>query len=581
MSIGNVTQAISFENSNLTLVIGDNLDLGGNGNRNGVGKTSIINAMCFAFYGNAITNIKKDNLVNRTNNKDMLVTVEFEKNGTKYRIERGRKPAVFKFIIDDIDVDGETDEGQGENKNTQKEIDRVLGMSYVMFKHLITLNTFTDPFLSLGAGAQRDIIEQLLGITLLSEKADKLKELIKKTKDDIREEEIKIKSQEDANQRIEKTIKDLMRRQTVWGNKKQQDLEELESALRELEIVDIDQEIASHEKLKQYHEQKRKISDANIEISKIQVAIDGDQKRIIKYQNELNKLNSHECYACGQKINDDSHQSLIADKTEAIRTLTDSISQAENRLHSLTYELEAAGELISEPSTYYQDVSAAYEHKSSIQQLESEIGRKKQETDPYQDQVKSLNETGLKKISWDNMNSLNRLKDHQEFLFKLLTNKDSFIRKKIIEQNISYLNNRLGYYLEKLGLPHQVLFQSDLTVEITELGRDMDFDNLSRGERNRLILGLSWSFRDVFESMNDPINFMAIDELMDNGMDGTGAEAALEVLKDMARSRNKSILLISHKEELVSRVSNILTVVKENGFTGFQFEDTDSERSLT
>jgi DNA repair exonuclease SbcCD ATPase subunit len=172
------------------------------------------------------------------------------------------------------------------------------------------------------------------------------------------------------------------------------------------------------------------------------------------------------------------------------------------------------------------------------------------------------------------MNDLTVMKDHQDFLYKLLTNKDSFIRKRIIEQNLQYLNSRLAYYLTKLGLPHEVQFQPDLTVEITELGRELDFDNLSRGERNRLILGLSWAFRDVFESMNTPINFLAIDELIDSGMDTNGVDAALSVLKKIERERNKNIFLISHRDELVGRVNTILQVIKEGGFTTFS---TDTE----
>ena len=100
-------------------------------------------------------------------------------------------------------------------------------------------------------------------------------------------------------------------------------------------------------------------------------------------------------------------------------------------------------------------------------------------------------------------------------MLKLLTNKDSFIRKKIIDQNLSYLNTRLSHYLVKTGLPHEVMFKSDLEVEITQYGRDFDFDNLSRGERTRLILSLSWAFRDVYESINDKINLLFIDELID------------------------------------------------------------------
>ena len=127
----------------------------------------------------------------------------------------------------------------------------------------------------------------------------------------------------------------------------------------------------------------------------------------------------------------------------------------------------------------------------------------------------------------------------------------------------------MAYYIDKLGLPHIVIFQNDLTVEITQLGQDLDFDNLSRGERNRLILGLSWAFRDVWESLYQQLNLLFVDELVDAGMDAAGVENALAVLKKMARERNKNIYLISHKDELVGRVNNVLRVIKENGFTSY------------
>jgi DNA repair exonuclease SbcCD ATPase subunit len=172
-------------------------------------------------------------------------------------------------------------------------------------------------------------------------------------------------------------------------------------------------------------------------------------------------------------------------------------------------------------------------------------------------------------ISYDKINGLVQVREHEEFLLKLLTNKDSFIRKKIIDQNLNYLNTRLSYYLEKIGLPHQVQFKNDLSVEITELGRDLDFDNLSRGERNRLILSLSWAFRDVYESLYHKMNLLFVDELVDSGLDASGMESSLAILKKISRDARKSIWLVSHRDELVSRVGNILRVTKQNGFTTY------------
>jgi energy-coupling factor transporter ATP-binding protein EcfA2 len=118
-----------------------------------------------------------------------------------------------------------------------------------------------------------------------------------------------------------------------------------------------------------------------------------------------------------------------------------------------------------------------------------------------------------------------------------------------------------------------VVFQNDLSVEITELGRELDFHNLSRGEMNRLIISLSLSFRDVWESLYQPVNLLFIDELIDTGMDAIGVENSMAILKKINRERRKTIFLISHRDELSSRVTNVLRVVKENGYTSFSMSE--------
>ena len=159
MSVGNVTQAVDFNREQLTLVLGENLDQGGDdtGSRNGTGKTTIINALSYALYGTALTNIKKNNLINKTNSKGMLVTLNFDKGGNQYRIERGRSPNVLKFFINDHEQKEDIDESQGDSRKTQEAIQELLGMSHDMFKHILALNTYTEPFLSMRANDQRAI----------------------------------------------------------------------------------------------------------------------------------------------------------------------------------------------------------------------------------------------------------------------------------------------------------------------------------------------------------------------------------------------------------------------------------------
>jgi DNA repair exonuclease SbcCD ATPase subunit len=570
MSVGNATQAVQFDRRDLTLVLGQNLDLGGDdtGARNGTGKTTIINALSYALYGSALTNIKKDNLINKTNGKNMLVTIEFEKDGIDYRIERGRKPNTMAFYVGGQEQQI-TDESQGDSRETQAEIERMLGMSHDMFKHIVALNTYTEPFLALKANDQRAIIEQLLGITMLSEKADALKEQLKATRDALTQEEYRIKAVTDANGRIQEQIESTRRRQTMWKNKQANELAELEKALAVVGDLDIDQELANHDALDTYNEKTKKAA----EINRWKIACETEQVKLLKQLDklklEIEKLEKHECYACGQAIHDHKHEQVLEEKRNTLKETSLQYLANDEQLHSHVEALALIGNPGPMPQVFYDNKEDAINHRNTVANLKQQLTTKQAEIDPYAEQIREMETQALEEINYDMINELANIREHQEFLLKLLTNKDSFIRKRIIDQNLSYLNARLSQYLDRIGLPHTVKFLNDLSVSIEELGRELDFDNLSRGERNRLILSLSWAFRDVWESLYQPINLLFIDEVIDTGMDSSGVENSLAILKKMSREGNRSVWLVSHKDELAGRVNNVLSVVKENGFTSY------------
>lgn len=675
LSVGNVTQAVKLDKNGLTLVLGSNTDSNGGTTRNGAGKTTILQAISYGLYGKPLTRIKVGNLVNNINNKAMLVTVEFVADGKTYRIERGQKPAILKFYVNDKEVeDGEgDDEAQGENRHTQEEIDRLIGMTHTMFKHIVALNTFTDPFLKMSVGEQRQVIEELLGITQISQRAEVLKKQIAATKEALRDEEAYIKATTEANSRIETAIQQAQSNSTSWINYHISNIETIKAEIEAVSTFDFEQELSAFDQLEAYRSEERDIKtalesiensineadslyqryaeDAARSLSQAESMSVDDQiarlrKEIARKENEIVKAgkritesqtklaevvdnlarpDDQICVCCNQKLaNTDHLQTVIQNLTEQKDSLSGSVAKEETLIETIKSEiaaidseietvqsdletriaekmkesedlaeqaaqflstkekheetkadlavrLEALGEA---PTVNFDSRDDVYKAKQLFDALSRDLENETNKINPYLSQVENLQST-LQPIDYNLINELNDLMKHQDFLLKLLTNKDSFIRKRIIDQNLAYLNNRLNYYLDKLGLPHEVRFLSDLSVEIVLLGRDFDFEQLSRGEMNRVIMATSWSFRDVWESLNQTINLLWVDEMLDQGTDGQGVEAAIGILKTMSRN-GKNVFLISHRDELISRIDNILLVQKDSGFTRFQ-EDVGIE----
>jgi hypothetical protein len=530
-------------------------------------------------------------------------------------------------------------------------------------------------------GEQREVIEQLLGITLLSEKADAIKELNKRTKEEIQREEFRIGGIDEANKRIQTQIESLVRRQGLWKKKYDSDLESLIGDYEAYTSVDIEAELLAHKDLAVWNEKKRQndahqsilarqtawknknlseltelernlASKSHIDIeaelkahkdlaawviksntmTQLQKSIDRcvadqkkEQKLVDKLKAEVVELEAHKCYACGQDFHDDNHTAVLATKQELLKEAELQSVATSTQLAEHTQQLQALEPLGDRPVTHYKTEAEAIRHSSDIENiakqveskrtetdpyaeqlaeqtelelgprpttlygteqeaisvkakvvsLEQQITSKAEEVDPYTEQIEEMSKTGIQTVDFTVIDGLNKTLKHQDYLLDLLTNKKSFVRKKIIEQNLTYLNTRLTHYLDKIGLPHRVVFQNDLSVEITELGRDLDFHTLSRGEMNRVILALSFSFRDVFENLFSPVNLLFIDELVDNGMDAVGLDNALGILKDFVRKRNKSVWMVSHKDELLSRVDSVLHVVKENGYTSFRMGEEE------
>jgi DNA repair exonuclease SbcCD ATPase subunit len=580
MSFGNIAHEVDLDDELLTLVLGENRDTGiviDGIWSNGAGKSSLICAISYVFFDKALGNIKKDNLVNKLNEKNMEVTIDFTKNNDSYRIIRGRKPNVLKFFVNNQEFD--ESKAQGENRETQPEIEKVIGINYELFKEIITLSAQNEPFLKLGAAKQREIIEELLGITQLSSKAETLRENIKETQKLIDQELFKNQTIQNIN---EKTLSQIARLQKIsdkWDKDHIALVSDLTESISGLEQLDVQNELKLHSSKKDLTDISTKYNDIEKDLKQQERSKRTLVRRLDELQEHLTKATiENKCYACGQAI-DDNHQIMVQTLIDEKIEKEKEISNHNETIKRLTCDLDLIeAQLMKFQETeepFYSTEKEAWEHNSTIENLKYNLSLETVKINPYIEQIDNLKKENLSKIDNSILEELKTTKLHQEFLLKILTNKDSFVRKKIIDQSLTFLNFRLDHYLTEIGLEHNVKFQNDLTVSIEKMGREYDFDNLSRGQKTRLIISLNLAFRDVFESLNFPINMIFIDELIDNGLDGAGVDCALKVFKEMARSTKKSIFLVSHREEIKPRVNKTLKVIMENGFSSISPDAED------
>lgn len=666
LSIGQEIQTVELDKGGLTLILGHNMDASGGVSRNGVGKTTIVQALCFALYGKPLTKIRANNLVNNVNNKNMFVVLEFQKGEAKYRIERGRKPNFLRFFVDNKEMQfEEDDQAQGENRHTQEEIERIVGMSHTLFSHIVALNTFTEPFLKMRNGDQKVVFEELQGIMVLSKRAEALSRLMKDTKEEIRNLEAGIKAATETNNRIEERIRQIEASSHVWERQHKANIEKLASEIEALDAIDFDGQLAAFDALEAYNaretDTRYKIENAMASLSAAEQAVATIRRELTSIQREFDALaqnasvarlqqdierqernaerhdlqaakladeiaavehdlanaDEHTCQTCGQGLSGTEHLAEVMKRLEIRKaSLTERLArerkEAEDRraeaaqlraeleaqasvsekakaalkgeMERVKANLEAAEREVQEkqvalqeameerkalgtkPSVMFSSRDEVYSARALRDSLARDLVQERQKENPYIAQIEMLKST-LHEINYEPLNAaLDKFK-HQDTLYRLLTNKDSFIRKKIIDQNLAYINSRINYYLEKLGLPHKVEVQPSLTVEISMIGREYDFEQLSRGEMNRVTMAVSWAFRDVWESLNGPMNLYFVDELLDQGMDEMGAEAGLAILKSFGRDRGKNVFLISHRDSLIGRIDRTLLVRKENDFS--------------
>ena len=576
LSFGNVPTTVILDRPGTTLILGEDLDntTAGTG-ANGVGKTTILNALVFAVYGKTISDISKDNLVNNINKKNMEVIVVLIVDGVEYKIHRARKMksgAAGNWV--QLFEDGK-DITPDNISHTNTKIEDFLGIPYDLFVRIVTFSANHTAFLDLPvrshyAANQTGFIEELFNLTTLSEKATLLKDKIKETELSLQTQTAYVDQLKKEHERHENQIESATRRIDNWVISNANEIKEIEDKLAKISDIDFDTQRALHDELK---EVDAKLRGEITVMSSIEKNVASINRKHTAVKKELKHLLDAECPYCKQKYEDT--ESKIKEN-EAL------VIQYENEIHAEGELLIVADDNVEAAAALHKQIKDSItvdnmdellEIRSKADRLGVRLKELKKATNPFIEPLEELENIKLDPIDLSSINELNRKIDHQKFLLKLLTKKDSFVRKALLNKNIPYLNKQLSGYLIKLGLPHTVEFTHEMTASISQFGRHMDFGNLSNGQRARVNLALSFSFRDVLQQLHHKVNVCMLDEVLDVGLDTVGVQAAAELLKMKAQEEGTSMYIISHKDEITNAFEQKLTVQMSKGFSYLKFEE--------
>ena len=564
MSFGNQLTAIDLTYYGSTLIVGENLDANSN---NGAGKTTIINALCYALYNKPFDNISLQRLINTTNNSKntlMEVRLHFNRGEDEYEIYRCRGETFnIQVYMNGEDV---TLDSVAEN---DRRVEELIGISYELFTKIIIFSGNSVPFLMLPVSQQRQQIEELFNITLLTEKAIKLKEIIKTTEGSISIQEAVIREQESAVTLHNKQIRDAEIRVGKWDNDRVSQVNTLQNQLQVMQTVDMEVEKELHALTDALNAQERPLERTLSNLKRDKTSLSSDIKKL---DDELKHLTEDKCPYCLQKYEGAGDklvekQTVLSEKRTKLETTIHEIEALEVQIADIIDQKFQADQLMK-----FASLAEAVRAESSALTAQQRINELMHTENPHSEALNQLRANAVKKADYAQLDALKKDLDHQHFLLKLLTDKNSFIRRRIIQKTIPFLNSRLIFYTKEIGLPHIVKFDDDMSCTVSEYGRELDFGNLSSGEKKRVNLSLSLAFRDVLHHLHAKVNCLFIDEI-DASLDGAGVEGVFKLLKTKTRDEGLGLWIISHRPEAAGRFDRSVIVRKENGFSRIVSEE--------
>ena len=526
---------------------------------NGAGKSSILMAIEFGLFGKVSNGIPKPDLVNTINKKDCLVEVECESLGRQITVRRGIKPAIFE-----VTIDGKLVDQDAAVRDYQKRFEEdVLGFNLNSFRQIVSVSggSYT-PFLLQTAGQRRQIVEELLSLTVFSQMSLLHTANVNRTKEDLTDAESEIN-------RLSASLKSLHR-----GLKAVQEQDESHRQQIEATIADLEG------RAKTLTEDSQKLTDENdslLEHVKTHKANEKKLDQLKTYQKDIKKKaniektvsffsdNDH-CPTCKQAITEAFKKASIEPLTEKRATMDRALSDLVKKVDEINSQLEETTTVLDVIAANQKKVHA---NEAQISELQRQIKaqRKQLSTSANVDEIQTeitKTEASLE-LMQNRRLALLEEKQYNDVVAAII--KDGGIKGRIIDQYVPHMNNEINRYLQIMGLDISFTMDNQFRESIKSRYNDeLSYSSFSAGERARIDIAILFTWRALARLKSSlSCNLLALDELFDSALDAVGLEAFIDLLRYHLPDNN--VFLITHRPEVVDKFESNLRIEKQGNFS--------------
>ena len=555
LSTGNYFTELQFDKSPNTLIVGSN----------GAGKSTMLDALCFALFGKPFRSVNKPQLLNSINGKDCVVEVEFDTGNKHYKIVRGIKPNIFEIYCEGAMVNQDA-----AVKDYQEHLEKfILKMNYKSFTQIVILGSASfTPFMQLSPGDRRSVIEELLDIQIFSAMSTVAKNRLQLNKEGLERNRILLTSKEENKTYIEQTLESLR----ANSDEKLKELQAKRGDL-ELDLKSAEVGVGNHRTLlEKAMEEDLDLTPLKSKHSKLigfKAKMENNVERLRKDNSFFQENDT--CPTCRQTIGEQIKSESLSTNTQKITEIEDGLNKVSEQIDSVLSEIEKIDEVLTKINELKMGLSSA---KSSYNNIANNLRQVVEQIESFagSDKTTQESERQLQTVQHD-ISTLQAEKetllDERQYIDLATTLlKDGGIKTKIIKQYLPIINKHINKYLAKMGFFVNFNINESFEESIKSRYRDeFSYNNFSEGEKLRIDLSILLTWRQIAKLKNSVnVNIIVFDEILDRAMDNTGIDEFMKIMWDDL-GKDSNVFVISHKETMMERFQRTLKFEKVKNFS--------------